>query len=376
MRTKGALLWESNTDWSIEQIELDGPRDGEVTVELAASGLCHSDEHVRTGDDPPAFFPVLGGHEAAGVVTEVAPGVRWLREGDHVVTAFIPSCGRCRYCASGSASLCELAAKLYAGSAISDDTYRIRARGQKVLPLCLLGTFAPYMTAHEASLVKIDPEVPMEVAALLGCGVTTGWASATRAAEVRVGDTVVVLGAGGVGLNSVQGAVAAGARFVVAVDPTPAKRSWALAFGATHACSSADEAVTVIDDLTGGHMADKSIVAVGNTGGIHVQQALSVLGKGGTCVVAGLGRAGVIDVPMDLFDLTVSQKQIKGSLFGCANPQSEIPQLISLYRDGRLRLDELATAKYRLEDINAGYAAMRSGENARGLIVYNAYDRA
>src|SRR4051794_22916576 len=271
VKTKGAILWGVGEEWSVEEIEVGDPAPGEVTVELAASGLCHSDEHLVTGSTPVASFPVIGGHEGSGVVTKVGPGVANLKEGDHVVTAFIPACGQCPPCAKGLQNLCDLGAHLLGGVAISDGTHRVTAKGQGVSPMCLLGTFSPYITVHQASVVKIEPSVPLEVAALVGCGVTTGWGSATKVADVRPGETVVVMGAGGVGMNAVQGAAAAGARHVVVVEPVAHKRDWATTYGATHSFATAEEATEAVNELTWGRMADKTIITVGDIQGEDIQ---------------------------------------------------------------------------------------------------------
>ena len=239
MKTKGAILWGINEPWSIEDIEVCDPQAGEVMVELAASGLCHSDEHLVTGGTP-IEMPVLGGHEGAGVVIKVGAGVTGLKEGDHVVTAFIPACGQCPPCSNGHQNLCDLGAALLGGKAISDGTNRVTAKGKGVQTMCLLGTFSPYITVHQASVVKIEPDIPLAVAALVGCGVSTGWGSATKVADVRPGENVVVMGAGGVGMNAVQGAAAAGAKRVMVIDPVEAKREWAMEFGATHTYASAE----------------------------------------------------------------------------------------------------------------------------------------
>ena len=375
MKTKGAILWKPGTEWSVEEIEVGDPRWGEVTVQLAASGLCHSDEHLVTGATPLPFHPALGGHEGAGLVIKTGPGVTALQEGDHVVTAFIPACGKCAPCSNGHQNLCDLGANLLSGQSISDGSYRVSARGQDVIPMCLLGTFSPYITVHEASVVKIPPDLPLEVAALVGCGVTTGWGSAVRAAGVRVGETVVVMGAGGVGMNAVQGAAAAGARYVVVVDPAESKRAWAPDFGATHVFPSVDEARAALTDLTYGRLADKVVITVGEIHGEHVGEALSLAGKGGRVVVTGMGSAFDSDVKMGLFELTSLEKEVRGSLFGSANPRAEIPALLELYRQGRLKLDGLVTTRYRLEQINQGYQDMRDGLNIRGLIAYTDADR-
>ena len=235
MKTKGALIWEFNQPWSIEEIEIGDPVKDEVKIQMEASGMCHSDHHLVTGGIPMAGFPVLGGHEGAGIVTEVGPGVEDIAPGDHVVLSFIPSCGACPSCQAGLRNLCDLGAGLLGGHAVSDGTHRIHAKGQPVFPMTLLGTFSPYMVVHKSSVVKIDPSIPFEVACLVGCGVTTGYGSAVRAGDIRPGDDVAVIGVGGVGMSALQGAVNAGARNIFVIEPVEWKRDAALKFGATHA---------------------------------------------------------------------------------------------------------------------------------------------
>jgi NDMA-dependent alcohol dehydrogenase len=375
VKTKGALLWGVGEEWSVEEIELGDPREGEVQVQLAASGLCHSDEHLVTGGTPVASYPVLGGHEGSGVVTRVGPGVTGLQEGDHVVTAFIPACGQCPPCSKGMQNLCDLGATLLAGTSISDGSYRVQARGKDVVPMCLLGTFSPYITVHQASVVKIEPDIPLEVAALVGCGVTTGWGSATKVADVRPGENVVVMGVGGVGMNAVQGAAAAGAKRVFAVDPVAQKREWAMEMGATHTFASIEEATGPINELTWGRMAEKVIITVGDIQGEDVAAALSVTGKGGRAVVTGMGNAANMDVKLNLFELALLQKDLQGAIFGGLAPRAAIPELLSLYQEGQLDLDSLVTTRYSLEEVNQGYQDMRDGKNIRGMIVYTDADR-
>jgi NDMA-dependent alcohol dehydrogenase len=375
VKTKGAILWGVDEEWSVEEIELGDPRQGEVTVELAASGLCHSDEHLVTGGTPVASYPVIGGHEGAGVVTKVGPGVTGLKEGDHVVTAFIPACGQCPPCSRGMQNLCDLGANLLTGQSISDGSYRVQARGKDAVPMCLLGTFSPYITVHQASVVRIEPDIPLDVAALVGCGVTTGWGSATRVADVRPGEDVVVMGAGGVGMNAIQGAAAAGAKRVMVIEPVAQKREWAMDLGATHTFASLEEATGPINELTWGRMAHKTIITVGDIQGTDVAAAMSVTGKGGRAVVTGMGNAANVDVTLSLFDLTLMQKDLQGAIFGGLSPRTAIPELLSLYQEGQLKLDELVTTRYALEDINKGYQDMRDGQNIRGMIVYTDADR-
>ena len=246
MKTKAAVLWGPDQDWQVEEVELGDPVAGEVQVRLAASGLCHSDEHVRVGDLPmvePGDWPFVGGHEGAGVITKVGAGVTSLQEGDHVVLGFIPSCGRCPSCATGHQNICDLGALLLTGRGISDGTNRIHVQGKPASPMCLLGTFSPYVTVHESAAIKILPDIPLDRAALVGCGVTTGWGSSVYAGGVKPGDTVVVVGCGGIGQNAVQGARMAGARSIVAVDPVASKREFAKTMGATHGCASMAEAL-------------------------------------------------------------------------------------------------------------------------------------
>ncbi|RKT87071.1 S-(hydroxymethyl)glutathione dehydrogenase / alcohol dehydrogenase [Saccharopolyspora antimicrobica] len=374
MKTKAALLHGPGENWEVDEIELGDPVAGEVQVRLAASGLCHSDEHLRTGASPSAFYPVVGGHEGAGVVTKVGPEVTGLQEGDHVVLAFIPGCGTCRPCARGMQNLCDAGAGLLTGRAISDGTYRTTYRGEPVVSMCLLGTFAPYVTVNQASVIKIEDDIPLDKAALLGCGVSTGWGSATEIGGTRAGDTVVVVGIGGVGINSVQGAAAAGARYVVAVDPVEFKQQKALELGATHAFASMEEAAGVVSELTWGQNANTVILTIGDTTGEHLQPAVSMTAKGGQVVVTGMGHHAQIDAKLNLFELTLLQKRVQGAIFGGVSPRTQIPRLLELYRHGTLKLDELVTNTYRLEEINTGYQDLLDGKNLRGVVVYDEAD--
>jgi NDMA-dependent alcohol dehydrogenase len=377
VKTKGAVLWGVNEDWKVEEIEVGDPVAGEVQVQLAASGLCHSDEHVRIGDIPlvePGGFPFLGGHEGAGIVTKVGAGVEGLAEGDHIVLGFIPSCGRCPSCSSGHQNLCDNGATLLTGQSIADGSYRSSVGGKNLSPMCLLGTFSPYVTVHNSSVIKIEDDIPLDKAALVGCGVTTGWGSAVYAAETTPGDTVVVIGIGGIGINAVQGAALAGAKRVIAIDPIESKRERAMDFGATHTFASMTEALEPLVDLTWGRGAEKAILTVGRIEGHMIQEMLTLVGKGGTGVVTAMGQADAVDVPMSLFELALLQKRLQGAVFGGGNPRYDIPKLLGLYREGQLKLDELVTTEYKLEDINKGYSDMFEGKNLRGLIKYGPED--
>ena len=369
VKTKAAILWEVNAPWSVEEIELDAPKAGEVLVKISASGMCHSDEHLVTGDLP-FELPIIGGHEGAGVVQQVGPGVSWLQPGDHVVFGFIPSCGRCVSCSTGHSNLCDLGAYLGTGKQISDQTSRHHAKGKDLGTMCLLGTFAEHTVVNEASCIKIDKDVPLDRACLLGCGVVTGWGSSVYAAEVRPGDTVVVVGIGGIGANAVQGARLAGATKILAIDPVEFKREKAMEFGATHTASSMTDALPQLQGLTAGTMANKVIMTMGVGSGAVIHEAMALAAKGGRVVVTNIHPALEFGASISLLDLTLMQKQLVGSLFGSGNPRSDIPKLIGLYRDGQLDLDGLVTREYALEEINEGYRAMRAGENIRGVIKY------
>jgi NDMA-dependent alcohol dehydrogenase len=370
VKTKAAILWETGADWSVEEIELDPPGPGEVLVKLAASGMCHSDEHLVTGDLP-FELPIIGGHEGAGIVQEVGPGVSWLQPGDAVVFGFIPSCGRCPSCSTGHQSLCDLGAVLGLGLQIADGTSRHHAQGKDLKLMCLLGTFSHHTVVNEASCIKVDPDTPLDKACLLGCGVVTGWGSAVYAGEVTPGDTVAVVGIGGIGANAIQGARLAGAKRIIAIDPVEFKREKAMEFGATHTAASMEEAQPLIQELTWGTMANKVIMTMGVGSGELLIQALGLAAKRGRVVVTNIHPAMELSANISLLDLTLMEKQVVGSLFGSGNPRADIPKLLSLYREGQLDLDGLVTKTYPLEGVNEGYDDMREAKNIRGVLVYD-----
>jgi len=381
MKTRAAILWGVGQDWSVEEIELDPPKEGEVLVEMKAAGLCHSDEHMVTGDmvapeelrqlfELPDTFPLIGGHEGAGVVQEVGPGVTTLKPGDHVSASFIPSCGRCRYCSTGRQNLCDLGAGALNRGQILDNTSRHHARGQDIAIMAKLGTFSEYTVVNEKSLIKVDDDLPFAAVSLVSCGVATGWGSAVERAGTAPGDTVVVVGIGGIGMNAVQGAKMAGARHVIAVDPVEFKREKAMEFGATHTVPSIEEALPFVTQLTWGQMADRVIMTPGVMYGDLMAGALSLTGKGGTCVVTAVAPMTQTESSVNLFELAMWNKEIKGTIFGSLNPRRDIPNLLSMYREGQLKLDELVTRTYPLDDINAGYQDMRDGKNIRGVITF------
>jgi S-(hydroxymethyl)glutathione dehydrogenase/alcohol dehydrogenase len=381
MKTRAAILWEPKTPWSVEEIDLDPPKEGEVLLKLVGSGLCHSDDHLLTGDmvmDPEVAaelgieqFPIIGGHEGAGEVVEVGPGVNTLEVGDHVVLGFIPACGRCPSCSTGHQNLCDLGQYLLAGRQVTDFTARHHARGRDLGIMCCIGTFGEYTVCAESSCIKIDKDIPLDKAALVGCGVTTGWGSSTYAADVQSGETVVVIGCGGIGMNAIQGAKMAGAGMIIAVDTNERKHELAQQFGATHTASSVQEALPLITDLTKGRLAEKAVVTIGIGNGAIIQDVMALIGKGGRVVHTSVAPINDTNVTLNLFELTLFQKQLVGSIFGSANPRRDIPRLLEMYQAGTLKLDELVTKTYALDEINDGYQDMRDGNNIRGMMIYD-----
>lgn len=382
MQTRAAVLWGLHQDWKIETVDVDPPTTGEVLVQWQAAGMCHSDEHLVTGDmvipeevrvslGLPDTFPIIGGHEGAGVVVEVGPGVTTVQPGDHVAASFIPACGRCSWCVTGRTNLCDLGAAVFAPGQISDGTDRHHIGDKGIGTIAKLGTFAEHSVIHESSAVKVDPSLPAAAVALVSCGVTTGFGSAVHRADIRPGDTVVVVGTGGVGINAVQGARVAGARVIVAVDPVEFKQKAALDLGATHAVASMAEAQPLVTELTSGVMADAVILTPSVMYGDLLAPALTLTAKGGTCVVTAVAPMTQATADINLFELAMWQKEVRGVLFGAGNPRYDIPHLLGLYQSGQLKLDELVTRTYPLDRINEGYQDMRDGKNIRGVIVFD-----
>ncbi|HEX6451532.1 MAG TPA: NDMA-dependent alcohol dehydrogenase [Trebonia sp.] len=369
MKTKAAVVYEHGKPMEIEELELDGPREGEVLIRYTHAGLCHSDLHVITGDLP-ARLPMVLGHEGAGIVEEVGPGVTRVKAGDHVVCSFIPNCGTCRYCATGRQSICDMGATILDGFLPGPRFALTGSRGEYG-GMCMLGTFSQYGVIHQNSAVKIDDDLPLDKAVLVGCGVPTGWGSAVNTANVSAGDTVAVYGVGGIGINAVQGARYAGAKYVVAIDPQELKRDKALELGATHAFATAAEAQEVITDITRGQGADSAIITVGVVDNEVVEAAFNATGKDGITVITGLSGLFTPTIQLPGAMLTLFRKTVKGSLFGDCNPTTDIPKILGLYQSGDLKLDEIITRTYSLEQVNEGYEDLENGKNVRGVIVHS-----
>jgi S-(hydroxymethyl)glutathione dehydrogenase/alcohol dehydrogenase len=351
-------------------LAVDDPRQNEIRVKMVASGLCHSDDHMATGDMPVATYPMCGGHEGAGIVESVGPNTSGFAVGDKVVFSFLPSCGKCRWCATGHQNLCDLGATLLVGSRWDDPTsFRLHLEdGTPVGQALGISTFAELTTVSVDSAIKVADDTPLEKACLLGCSVGTGWGAAVNTGEVRPGDTVIVMGIGGIGINAVQGAAHAGASNIIAVDPVAFKCETAESLGAAHSVRTMDEALQIAHGFTNGQGADVAIVTVGVTNGSHVAEAFHSIRKQGTVVVAGLGDLSEVGLPIPISQLTLFEKKLKGSLFGSSNPRADIPKLLDMYRAGYLRLNELVTTEYALDEIARGYEDMHAGKNIRGVI--------
>ena len=368
MTTRAAICREAGSPWEIVDLELDDPRAGEVRIRIEVAGLCHSDDHVQKGDAR-MRFPVVGGHEGAGVVEAVGEGVTRVAVGDHVVCAFIPACGTCRYCSTGRQNLCDAGKNASTGE-FPDGTFRFHLDGEDLGGMCVLGTFSQHLVVSEFSCIPIPDDISFDIAALVGCGVPTGWGSAVHAAGVRAGETVVVYGAGGVGSNAVQGARYAGAKYVIAVDPLENKREKAMELGATHAFATVEEAQEAITDLTRGQMADSAILTPGLMTSEIVSGGFNAVGKGGVVVLTGLNKMMEQNIELPGSIMTLFRKTVKGSLFGDCNPTTDIPKILGLYQSGDLKLDEIITRTYTLDEVQQGYDDLLAGENIRGVVVH------
>jgi alcohol dehydrogenase (nicotinoprotein) len=363
---RAAVMWAPGKPWDIVELAYDDPKDHEVVVRLAAAGMCHSDDHLRSGDTP-MRYPIVGGHEGSGVVEKVGPQVSRVAAGDRVVATFIPACGTCRYCSTGKQNLCDKG--LNAGTGLMlDGTYRLHSPGDDLGGFCALGTFAERMVVSEYSCLRLPDDIPFELGALLSCGVPTGWGSSVRAARVQPGETVVIYGAGGVGLNAVQGAALAGAGRVVVVDPNPLKRERCAEFGATHSFATHQEAQAFVTDATRGQLADHAIITVSVNDQEVVGQAIGIIGKGAQVTLTAIGNQAQDWVVANGNLLIGYEKRIQGALFGSCRVLTDIPLLIDLYREGKLKLNELITNRYSLDQVNEGYADLLAGKNLRGVI--------
>jgi S-(hydroxymethyl)glutathione dehydrogenase / alcohol dehydrogenase len=362
---RASVLFEQRKPLSVEEVELESPRAGEVLVRMVASGVCHSCLHAADGSWKGVPVPIVLGDEGAGVVEEVGRGVESLAPGDGVILSWAPTCGRCHYCVIGRPNLCER--RQPGRGVLPDGTTRMALAGQPVYHYGHVATYASQTVVHESCAIRIDKNMPLDRAALIGCSVMTGVGAVINTAAVPPGASMAVFGAGGVGLNVVQGGALVAAHPVIAVDVKAAKLEHAQALGASHAIDAArEDPVAAIRRLTR-LGADYTFVAVGDTRA--VSQAIEALAPGGTCVLIGVPETGAT-VPLDVRPVVTAERMIRGCSYGSARTREDLPRLVSLYLAGKLKVDQLITRRYGLDEANEAFRALAAGELARGLIVF------
>ncbi len=369
MKVKAAVAHKAGAPLTIETVDLDGPRAGEVLVEIKATGICHTDEFTRSGADPEGIFPAILGHEGAGVVVDVGPSVLSLKKGDHVIPLYTPECRQCEYCLSGKTNLCQAIRVTQGQGVMPDGSSRFSVGGKKVFHYMGTSTFANYTVVPEIALAKIREDAPFDKVCYIGCGVTTGIGAVINTAKVEPGANVVVFGLGGIGLNVIQGARLAGANMIVGVDLNPSRKALAEKFGMTHFVNPEEvkeDLVPYLVNLTKGG-ADYSFECIGNVD--VMRQALECCHKGwGVSVIIGVAGAGQ-EIKTRPFQL-VTGRVWKGTAFGGAKGRRDVPKIVDWYMDGKINIDDLITHTLKLEDINKGFDLMHSGESIRSVVVY------
>ena len=369
MDVRAAVAFEAGSPLRIETVQLEGPRAGEVMVEIKATGLCHTDEFTRSGADPEGLFPVILGHEGAGIVVEVGPGVTSLKKSDHVIPLYTPECRQCKSCLSRKTNLCTAIRGTQGKGVMPDGSSRFSLGGKPVHHYMGCSTFSNYTVLPEIALAKIREDAPFDKVCYIGCGVTTGIGAVINTARVEVGANVVVFGLGGIGLNVVQGARMAGANMIVGVDLNPARKELAEKFGMTHFVNPKEvrgDLVPYLVDLTGGG-ADYSFECIGNVD--VMRQALECCHKGwGVSVIIGVAGAGK-EIKTRPFQL-VTGRVWKGTAFGGAKGRRDVPKIVDWYMDGKINIDDLITHKLALADINKGFDLMHAGTSIRSVVVY------
>lgn len=366
MKIQAAVFYQPNVPFKIETLNLEAPKAGEVLVKIAAAGVCHSDWHLMTGATRHAL-PVVPGHEGGGVVKAVGPGVTRLKPGDHVVLNWAPNCGTCFYCLNNRPSLCETYVESIWAGTMMDGTTRLSKNGEPVYHFSATACFADYTVVPQECCVPLDKDIPLTIAALIGCAVTTGVGAVLNTAQVKPGSSVAVFGAGGVGLSVVMGAKLSGAGRIIAIDTSETKGDMAQEFGATDFVMAGPETNTEIRRLTEGRGADYVFEAIGLP--TVQEQCLDAVRPGGTVVLVGISPMGS-DTNLPGAIITRQEKTVTGSYYGTANTARDFPLFANLYRQGRLDLDRLVSKTYSLDQINTAYADMLSGEVARGVIVF------
>ena len=368
MDVRAAVAWEAGKPLSIETVQLEGPKAGEVLVELKATGLCHTDKYTLSGMDSEGIFPSILGHEGAGVVVEVGYGVTSVAPGDHVIPLYTPECRQCKSCLSQKTNLCTAIRATQGKGLMPDSTSRFSLGGKPIAHYMGCSTFSSYTVLPEIAVAKVRPDAPFDKICYIGCGVTTGIGAVIYTAKVEPGANVVVFGLGGIGLNVIQGAKMAGADMIVGVDLNPAREALGKQFGMTHFVNPKDvkDLVPYLVDLTKGG-ADYSFECVGNTD--VMRQALECCHRGwGTSVIIGVAPAGK-EISTRPFQL-VTGRNWRGSAFGGARGRTHVPKIVDWYMDGKIKIDELITHKLKLDDINHGFDLMTKGESIRSVVVY------
>ncbi len=369
MKCKAAVAHKAGAPLTIETVDVAGPKAGEALVEIKATGICHTDEFTLSGADPEGLFPAIMGHEGAGVVVEVGPGVATLKKGDHVVPLYVPECRQCEYCISGKTNLCQAIRVTQGQGVMPDGTSRFTLAGAKVHHYMGTSTFSQYTVVPEIALAKIREDAPFDKVCTIGCGVTTGIGAVINTAKVEPGANVVVFGLGGIGLNVIQGARLAGANLIVGVDINPARKALAEKFGMTHFVNPKEaggDLVAHLVNLTKGG-ADYSFECIGNVD--VMRQALECCHKGwGVSVIIGVAGAGQ-EIRTRPFQL-VTGRVWKGTAFGGAKGRRDVPKIVDWYMDGRINIDDLITHTLKLDDINQGFELMREGKSIRSVVVY------
>lgn len=369
MKTKAAIAWKAGAPLTIEDVELEGPKAGEVLVEIKATGICHTDYYTLSGADPEGIFPSILGHEGAGVVLETGPGVTSLKAGDHVIPLYTPECRQCKYCLSRKTNLCQAIRATQGKGLMPDGTSRFTVGGKPVHHYMGTSTFSNHIVVPEIALAKIRSDAPFEKVCYIGCGVTTGVGAVIFTAKVEAGANVVVFGLGGIGLNVIQGAKMVGANKIIGVDLNPEREALARQFGMTDFINPKDveNVVDHIIQLTDGG-ADYSFECIGNAD--VMRQALECCHKGwGQSIIIGVAEAGA-EISTRPFQL-VTGREWKGSAFGGARGRTDVPMIVDWYMDGKLNIDSLITHLLPLEDINRGFDLMKSGESIRSVVVYD-----
>ena len=369
MDVKAAVAFEAGKPLSIETVQLDGPKAGEVLVEIKATGICHTDEFTRSGADPEGLFPAILGHEGAGVVVEVGTGVTSVKAGDHVIPLYTPECRQCEYCLSGKTNLCQAIRETQGRGVMPDGTSRFSLNGKPLFHYMGCSTFANFTVLPEIALAKIRPDAPFDKVCYIGCGVTTGLGAVINTAGVEPGATVVVFGLGGIGLNVIQGARLVGADRIVGVDTNPARKALGEKFGMTDFVNPNEvegELAPYLVDLTGGG-ADYSFECIGNVD--VMRQALECCHKGwGESIIIGVAGAGE-EIRTRPFQL-VTGRVWKGSAFGGAKGRTDVPKIVDWYMQGKINIDDLITHTLALDDINTAFDLMHKGESIRSVVVY------